>query len=145
MEAQLAVSPPATGAGQGEHSAPSIPSLEAQRVPDIPVQHTPRSGYRSGEPVPIELTMPAPQAPPIAVTLHYRHVNQAEHYETAEMVTTGQDCRATIPGEYTASPYPLMYFFRLSDADGRAWHYPAFDDTLSNQPYFLLRQQVPRP
>lgn len=147
MEAQLGVAPPATGAGQGERSAPSIPSLEAQRVPAIPVQHTPRSGYRSGAPVPIELTMPArePQATPIAVTLHYRHGNQAERYETAQMTTTGQDFHATIPGEYTVSPYPLAYFFRLSDADGRAWHYPAFNDTLSNQPYFLLRQQEPRP
>jgi hypothetical protein len=76
----------------------------------------------------------------ITVRLHYRRVNQAESYVVADMPATGEGFEATIPGDYTDSPYPLQYWFELRDASGRAWFWPGFNAELSNQPYFVVRQ-----
>jgi hypothetical protein len=77
------------------------------------------------------------------VLLHYRHVNQAEEYRVESMSLQGGRCRAAIPGDYTASKYPLIYFFELREKDGRAWLYPGFAEDLSNQPYFTVRLERP--
>jgi hypothetical protein len=142
MEALVGQSPPAVGERRG--SAPSIRSLEQRAAPDlptVPISHTPPSTYRRGSPVSIDLSMPEQDQDRVSVTLHYRHVNQAELYETVKMENKGGIFHATIAGEYAGSPYPLEYFFRLRGAEGHTWHYPPFDDTLANQPYFLLRQR----
>ena len=52
----------------------------------------------------------------------------------------GNRYRQTIPGEYTDSPYPLMYFFELHANNGQAWFSPGLTADLSNQPYFVVRQ-----
>jgi len=72
--------------------------------------------------------------------LHYRHVNQAEDYRIIEFAAQGNHCRQTIPGEYTDSPYPLMYYFELHDRHGQAWLYPGLQADLANQPYFVVRR-----
>ncbi len=79
-------------------------------------------------------------ARPTACTLCYRHVNQAEHYQMVDMKANGQRWAATIPGEYTRSPFPLQYFFRFSDGDGNCWMHPGLDANLCNQPYYVIRQ-----
>ena len=56
------------------------------------------------------------------------------------MPVQGNRGTATIPGEYTNSPYPLEYYFELHNGAGQAWLYPGFDATLANQPYFVVRQ-----
>ena len=49
--------------------------------------------------------------------------------------------RATIPAAYADSDYPLQYYFELREGDkGQAWLYPGFNATLTNQPYFVIRQ-----
>src|SRR6185295_10961903 len=42
--------------------------------------------------------------------LYYRHVNQSERYQSAEMVLRGESYRAAIPAAYTDSPFPLQYY-----------------------------------
>jgi hypothetical protein len=75
-----------------------------------------------------------------AVRLHYRHVNQAERWLTVEMKNDGAAYTAAIPGDYSKSPYPLQYYFELQrKAD--AWLYPAFNPTLSNQPYYAISKR----
>jgi hypothetical protein len=104
--------------------------------------HTPPESFRPGEPLEIDVTLREVEAGamPIAVRLHYRHVNQAERYRVMELERAGERYRATIPGEYTDSAYPLQYFFELRDAHGRAWLYPGFAADLSNQPYLVVRR-----
>jgi hypothetical protein len=46
----------------------------------------------------------------------------------------------TIPADVTDSPYPIQYYVELRDNPGRAWLYPGLDETLSNRPYFVVRQ-----
>ena len=56
------------------------------------------------------------------------------------MESTGPVYRAVIPADYTKSPYPLEYFFRLVDAEHQAWLHPGFREDLCNQPFFVVRQ-----
>ncbi len=72
-----------------------------------------------------------------AVKLCYRHVNQAERWRAVDAVKNGAEFGASIPAEYTRSEYALEYYFEL-ERGGRAWMYPGFDKTLSNQPYFAV-------
>lgn len=104
--------------------------------------HVPPSAFRPGEDVRIEGTVAAPFAG--RVILHYRHVNQAEAYKTADMAAEGEKYVATIGGKYTRSPYALMYFFSLHHEGGDAWLSPGLDVgeevLLGTQPYHMVRQ-----
>ena len=75
-----------------------------------------------------------------SVRLYYRHVNQAERFKTIEMKRTGKSYSATLPADYTDTQYPLQYYFELRDASGKAWLYPGFSASLTNQPYFVVRR-----
>ena len=74
------------------------------------------------------------------VKLHYRHVNQVGTYVVESMAGHRGTWRHTIPGEYTDSAFPLMYFFELQDDAGHAWLYPGFEPDLANQPYYAVRR-----
>jgi hypothetical protein len=47
---------------------------------------------------------------------------------------------ATIPGEYTKSPYPLEYYFEIRTEAGTPALYPGLAPDVSNQPYFVVRR-----
>jgi hypothetical protein len=74
------------------------------------------------------------------LTVHARHLNQAEQYLQVSMKTdTGHDFTATIPAEYTDSPYAIQFFLLARDITGRAARIvPGLDDSLANQPYFVV-------
>ncbi|MCZ6793831.1 MAG: twin-arginine translocation signal domain-containing protein [Planctomycetota bacterium] len=144
MEDRAAGSP----APAAPRRAPSWTSLVADlrspfgsRRPPPRCQHLPPASFRPGEPVPVEMAVESGHRLASA-RLHYRHVNQADEGQVQEMVPTSTDGRrrrAVIPGEYTRSPYPLMYYFELHDALGDAWLHPGFDADLANQPYFVVQ------
>jgi hypothetical protein len=71
--------------------------------------------------------------------LHYRHVNQAERWQSVAMAIDGTDASAEIPAEYTDSPYHLQYFIS-SSAKERISLTPGLSSTVSNQPYFVVKQ-----
>ncbi len=77
---------------------------------------------------------------PKSVSLFYRHVNQAERFKNVEMQLAGKSYKANIPADYTNSPYPIQYYFILRDGPTSASLYPGFDQSLANQPYFVVRQ-----
>ena len=54
----------------------------------------------------------------------------------------GGQFRVTIPGAYTGSAYPLIYFSELRVADGNTWLYPGLNEDLANEPYFVVRQAI---
>lgn len=72
--------------------------------------------------------------------LYYRHVNQAERWQKAEMQPHGDSFQAAIPASYTASPFPLQYYFEVRSGPKQAWLYPGFAPQWTNQPYFAVRQ-----
>ncbi len=74
--------------------------------------------------------------------LYYRHLNQAEDEQVVDMKAAGPGTYlVTIPAQYTDSPYALLYFFELRDAQGNAWLYPGFNADFGNQPYCVVRQR----
>ncbi|MDB5085942.1 MAG: hypothetical protein JWN30_2828 [Bacilli bacterium] len=102
--------------------------------------HIPPDSFRKGQSIELQVSLPEDRSD-LQVAVHYRHVNQVESYCTAPMNKNTRFYTATIPGSYTDSSYPLVYFFELKDDRGHAWLFPGLAEDLSNQPYFLLRQQ----
>ena len=67
--------------------------------------------------------------------LFYRHVDQAERWQTTKLDTKGE---ARIPTEYTRTAFALQYYFEVRDRPDNAWVYPGFGAALGNQPYFVI-------
>ncbi|HTQ57822.1 MAG TPA: hypothetical protein VMI94_25320 [Bryobacteraceae bacterium] len=72
--------------------------------------------------------------------LYYRHVNQAERWQSTAMERSASAYTATIPGTYTGSPYPLQYYFELALAPDRPWLHPGFPPDLAGMPYYVVRR-----
>jgi hypothetical protein len=48
--------------------------------------------------------------------------------------------RSAIPAEYTRSLFPVQYYFELHKANSASL-FPAFNATLSNQPYYAIAKR----
>ncbi len=120
------------------------PAIEAAtgspKRPSIRCVHTPPQSFQPGQPLSLSLLAPGVTAhdAPSAVHLYYRHVSQAERWLSVEMQRGDDAYSAAIPGSYTNSAFPLQYYFVLQRGAAAAWLYPAFNSTLSNQPYFAI-------
>ena len=74
------------------------------------------------------------------VRLLYRHLNQAEPWRMVSAALDGDRARATIPADYTDTPYPLEYFFEIISAAAQPALFPGLGANLTQPPYFVLRQ-----
>ena len=119
-----------------------VAALGTPTRPSANCEHSQPVTFRPGEPLRLDLSSEktAEGDLPVAILLHYRHVNQGETWQSAEMRGEAGRWRATIAGDYTKSPYPLAYYFELRDKQKRAWLFPGFVTDLCNQPYFVVRQ-----
>ncbi|HWD82719.1 MAG TPA: hypothetical protein VG497_27650, partial [Kribbella sp.] len=133
-------------------AADGQPTAELPAPPTRPaaagVQHTAPESFERGEPATLTLEVTSPDV--VGATLHYRHVDQSESWWQVPMQLSGQILSGTIDGEYTASTYPLMYFFSVRHRDGGQALYPGLAADLSNQPYVVLHSTAvsagkPRP
>jgi hypothetical protein len=122
---------------------PSVLENAITRLPHATLlcHHRPPPEFHAGQKVKIEVSL---DKRPQSVRLYYRQVNQAERYETMEMQLQTPASgivlfQTDIPGAYTDSPYGLQYYFAIGGEQG-AFLYPGFDATLTNQPYFIVRQ-----
>lgn len=105
--------------------------------PVIKCEHTAPAEFAPG--TALALTLHLPHSGEVdSVQVHYRHVNQGERWLHAGMEATAGDYTGAIPADYTQSPYALQYYFELKSKSGAATLYPAFNSTLSNQPYFAV-------
>ena len=111
-------------------------ALGRSRRPSVPCRHTPPAVFHPGQP--LELEFAAPKL--VSARMYYRHVNQAERFESVEMQVRDNRYRAAIPAAYTQSLYPLQYYFELKTAPDQACLFPGFAANLSNQPYFVVRR-----
>jgi hypothetical protein len=100
----------------------------------ITTHHSPASSFHPGSDLALTITTPATVAEAI---LWYRHVNHGERWLSTPMQRTSASHSAAIPAAYTDSPYPLQYYFELHTATAATLH-PAFNPTLSNQPYYAV-------
>jgi hypothetical protein len=107
--------------------------------PSAACRHQPPPSFRPKEAVPITIALEN-GGKLASARLYYRHVNQAERFQTVEMEERENTYRASIPAAYTDSPHPLQYYFELRESPERAWLYPGFAPDLANQPYLILRR-----
>jgi hypothetical protein len=130
MEKRLQT-PPA-GSTQNVASAIGLATGKANR-PSVHCVHTQPASFHPGQPLALSLSASAD-----AVQLYYRHVNQGERWVSTDMQRSQAKYTATIPGDYTNSVYSLQYYFVLRRGTDAAWFFPAFNATLSNQPYYAI-------
>ncbi len=105
----------------------------------IPCSHIPPAQFAPGKD--LQLVVRFEQPVDFAVArLHYRHVNQAERYQAAELPAQGKEFRANIPASYLNPTYPLQYYFEFRQGKNNAWLYPGFNADLTDQPYFVVRR-----
>ena len=127
----------ATGGARVSDAAQAVArATSAYKRPSVPCSHAAPAHFRPGAPLALALTA----GDGVSVRLHYRHVNHAERWRDMPMQRSGAEFVAAIPADYTDSPFPLQYYFELSRVDA-AWLYPAFNATLSNQPYYAVWQR----
>jgi hypothetical protein len=100
-------------------------------------RHTAPAAFQPGRLLPLDFTAAKDYT---SVRLHYRHVNQAERWQSLQMQSDGRLWRATIPSEYTEGPYALQYYFEVRESPESAALYPSLGERLTNQPYFVVRR-----
>ena len=103
------------------------------------MEHKPAANFDPGKALEVVLQVPAREARSLHIKLYYRHVDQAERYESVDMRPQGSRFSAEIPAEYTDSKYPLQYYFEPRRGAENAWLFPGLGDDLSSQPYFVIR------
>jgi hypothetical protein len=135
MEKKLEAPP--TGSTQNAASAIRAATGKPSR-PSAPCVHTPPSSFHPGQPLSLSLSASGHSG---AVHLYYRHVNQGERWVSMEMQRSHNGYGAAIPGNYTNSVYPLQYYFVLGRGSEAAWFFPAFNASLSNQPYYAIAER----
>jgi hypothetical protein len=101
--------------------------------------HTPPASFHRAKPFPV-VARPGNSNAIAGLRLRYRHVNQAEIWQSVDMEHTGEDYHAVIAAEYTDSLFPLQYYFQIQTASGKAWLYPGLEHRWHGQPYFFVRQ-----
>ncbi len=116
-------------------SAPKkLPALPPRSPAALEAVHTPPARFEPGQPLVLEIVSTAPDA----VVLHYRRVNQSEHFEATEMTAHFSSYRAVIPAAYTQSRFALMYYFEFRNGSAPAGMYPGLDASACNRPYFVV-------
>jgi hypothetical protein len=109
--------------------------------PSPACEHKPPARFRKGDAIMLDLSPIRVAAPdrPTGARVRYRHVHQAEAWQVAEMARQTDRWQATIPGDYTKSPYSVQYYFELRDSHKRTWLFPGFEAKLCNAPYFVAQ------
>jgi hypothetical protein len=129
-------------ASRGAEPTTAAPLAALEPAPlAVDCAHVPPGTFEPGQPLPVELRARATDGRPFDARLYYRHVNQAEAYAVQPMLP-GADTAwcAQIPGQYTASPYPLQYYFVLRRGPSTR-RYPDLAPDLANQAYFVVRRK----
>jgi hypothetical protein len=104
----------------------------------VTVKHTAPGKSPPGKALVISVNVASPV--PHRVTLHYRHVNQAERWQSVELKSNGSTFAGEIPGDYTAKRWPLQYYFEIETGPAEATLFPPLAADLANVPYFVVRR-----
>lgn len=123
------------GEPSGRVRAAVTEALRRSKRPNVSGRHAPPARFQPGQPLPIEAAFEKASS----VRLYYRHVDQAERYESAEMQGRDNVFRAEIPAVYTQTDYPLEYYFEVH-YPGNAAIFPGLGADLMQQPYFAVRR-----
>jgi hypothetical protein len=101
-------------------------------------RHTPAPHFDPGKPLEVSVAFNS-NGTNRSVKLFYRQADQSQRWQAVEMQADNNQFRAAIPGDYTQSPFPIQYYFEVTESGGSAI-FPGFAPDLSNQPYILVRR-----
>lgn len=130
--------------GAPNHSLPAAKVVDSSVIQrsasKAKISHTPPERFKPGEPLSLKVVIASEENIPTInrVRLRYRHVNQAERWNSVLADNNAGAYTAAIPAEYAQSVFALEYYFELEGDTGREWIYPGFNKDLSNQPYFAV-------
>jgi hypothetical protein len=116
---------------------------EAMGTPERPVLacvHKPPQSFDAGALLALSVAALVPDEV-VSIRLHYRHVDQAERWKRVEMKGDGGSFTGAIPADYTTAEFPLEYYFDLAGKSEATRLEPAFNETLSNQPYYAVMRR----
>ncbi len=108
--------------------------------PALECSHKPPLSFDAGAPLALSVTALVPDEV-VSIRIHYRHVDQAERWKRVEMQGDAGVFTAAIPADYTTTEFPLEYYFDLAGKSGATRLEPAFNDSLSNQPYYTAMRR----
>ena len=106
--------------------------------PAVIVKHAAADKFPAGKALEISVSVVSPT--PRRVTLHYRHVNQAERWQAVELKPSGNTFTGEIPGDYTAKRFALQYYFEIETGPMEATFFPLLAADLANVPYYVVRR-----
>jgi hypothetical protein len=104
--------------------------------PTVAGRHMPPARFQPGSALTLEFAAEKDYA---SVRLYYRHVNQAERWQSEPMRPDARLWRGAVRSEYTESPYPLQYYFEVREGPQSAALCPGLGEQLTAQPYFVVR------
>lgn len=91
--------------------------------PEFAVVHRPPGRFHPGHDFDLELTVDDQN--PLTITLHYRHVDQVEHWESTPMMRCRNRFAGRIPSAYTRNRFSAQYYFVIQESDGRVASWPS--------------------
>ena len=124
----------ATSQASGDPAADAAvaEALGHQARPPARATHQPPSSFRPGDPIPLRLKVDG-AGEQTTVRCYYRHVNQAERFAAVDMTAAAGGYAETIPATYTASAYPLQYYFVVNEGTREATLFPGLGPELRSR------------
>jgi hypothetical protein len=98
--------------------------------------------FERGAPIDVDLLL---DDEPARVALHYRHLDQSEDYVRAEMTRHGEGWRGVVPGHFTDTTFPVMFYAVAEYDDDAPVLLPGLGAHLSDQPYLVVRSTAATP
>lgn len=132
---------PATVKATSSVSLHDLTSAGTRR--SLELRHEPATNYIPGKPLEISIALPVRAPHSFHIRLYYRHVNQAERWESADIDLKGNRFKGAIPADYTKSLYPVQYYFEIRDSAESAWLFPGLGNKHQSQPYFTVHSGGP--
>ena len=124
-----------------EEAMQAVFKSQHDELPRLEGFHTPPSSFQRGKPFSVVANASKAGAVHIAsLNLRYRHVNQAEIWQSVEMEQSGKEYHVVIARDYTDTVFPLQYYFQIRAKSGEAWLYPGLEHRWRGQPYFFVQQ-----
>jgi hypothetical protein len=109
--------------------------------PTPAAEHKPADGFHFGQSLAVVLRCAGPSVR--RVVLHYRHVDQAERWQSSDLKGVGAIFSGEIPGAYTMKRFPLQYYFQIETDTAEATLHPALVADFANVPYYIVRHAAP--
>lgn len=106
--------------------------------PGVNASHQPAASL-TGHPLKIRISLTGEKQ---KVKLFYRHVNQAEQWQSLVLEQTGNNFEGVIPGEYCQKRFSIQYYFEIHTDNHSVARHPELSDDLDNVPYFVVNKTI---